>query len=164
MKKQNETPRYATLLYSVRRELDLSIAEYFYLDMVYHLSHNEKGYCYKSLENIAEDMGISNIGVMKLRDRLTDRGLLIVKRGNKVRTSEKYNKVIRSGELTYNKVNKTYNKVISEVKQSYNKNNNRVTKDNRGLKSKNKERIKEALKTGNWELLKKHDTSLWITL
>lgn len=154
MKRQDETPRYATLLYSVRKELGISITEYFYLDMIYHLSHNEKGYCYKSLDSIATDMGISNIGVMKIRDRLTDKGLLIVKRGNKVRTSEKYNKVIRSGDTTYNKVNKTYNKVISEVKQSYTKNNNRITiekeinkeKDFRGLHSPNKEKIRYMLK------------------
>ena len=154
-KQENETPLYATLLYEVRKKLELSIGEYFYLDMVYHLSHNENGYCYKSLENIGDDMGITSIGVMKLRDRLEKRGLLVVKAGNKVRTSEKYNKVIRSGESPYNKVNKTYNKVIVDTKQSYNKNNNRITldkgiekiEDHRGKPSPAKERLREMLKT-----------------
>jgi len=147
MKQENERPLYATLLYSVRNNLGISIAEYFYLDMVYHLSKNPKGYCYKSLEAIGKDMGISSIAVMKMRNRLKEKELVVVKRGNKVATSEKYNKVIRSGdssEKTYNKVSKTYNKVIVDTKQSYNKNNNEINKDNRDLKGKGYKAFQQA--------------------
>lgn len=129
MKQQNETPLYATLLYSVRKRLGISIAEYFYLDMVYHLSKNEKGWCYKSLDAIGEDMGISRIGVVKLRNRLIERKLIKKNIKGYVKTTEIYNKVIRGGDTTYNFVTKPYNKVYPSVKQSIPKNNNRITKD-----------------------------------
>lgn len=158
MKKQNETPRYATLLYSVRKELDISLNEYFYLDMVYHLSY--KGWCYKSLANCADDMGITKQGLILIRKKLIDRGLLKTNLRGHSKVTSKYtsvavNKVYQHNEMAVKKVYGAVKKVYPSGKQSYNKNNNRVTKDNRGLKSKNKERIKEALKTGNWELLKK---------
>lgn len=129
MKQQNESPLYATLLYSVRKELDISIAEYFYLDMVYHLSHDS--WCYKSLENIGNDMGISRIGVVKLRDRLINKGLIKKNIKGYVKTTDAYNKVIRTDNLAYNKVTKPYNKVYPSVKQSIPKNNNRITKNNK---------------------------------
>lgn len=126
---EQTVPKYATLLYEVRKQLDISIAEYFYLDMVYHLSHD--GWCYKSYDNIAEDMGISRIGVMKMRDRLTDRGLLIHRGGNKVKTSVIYNKVIQVDKKTYNKVTPRITKLYPNSKQSYMKNNNESNKEKR---------------------------------
>lgn len=152
MKQQNQSPKYATLLYEVRKRLDISIAEYFYLDMVYHLSHD--GWCYKSLDNIGDDMGLSRIGVVKLRDRLIKKGLIKKNIKGHVKTGEAYNLVIRSDDSAYNKVTKPYNKVYPSVKQSIPKNNNRITienrdfekEDNRGAFSPAKERVRDMLK------------------
>ena len=129
MNNKNQTPLYATLLYDVRKRLGISIAEYFYLDMVYHLSHD--GWCYKSLDSIGEDMGISRIGVVKLRDRLIDKGLVKKNIRGHVKTTDTYNKVIRTDNSAYNKVTNSYNKVYPSVKQSIPKNNNRITKNNK---------------------------------
>ena len=129
MKQQNESPLYATLLYSVRKELDISIAEYFYLDMVYHLSHD--GWCYKSLESIARDMGISKRGVMKMRDRLIHKKLLKKNIKGYVKTDVAYNLVHRTPNNAVNKVPLSVNKVHPSGEQSSTKNNNRITKNNK---------------------------------
>lgn len=134
MENQNNiTNNYAMLLYSVRKELGISIGEYFYLEMIYHLSHS--GWCYKSLENIADDMGITKMGLMKLRDRLIDRGLVVKNDKGWVKPSAEYvekahfvavNKVSKSVNKVYNSVNKVY----PDGKQSLPKINNRLIKNN----------------------------------
>lgn len=134
MRKQNETPLYATLHYGVRKLLDISIAEYYYLDMVYHLSHNDRGYCYKSLESIAEDMGITKTGVVKLRDRLISRELIKKNIKGYVKTTEMYNSVIRNGERTYNLVSNRTTKLHAAVQLSGTKNNSKNNKENGAVK------------------------------
>lgn len=129
---KDSIPKYATLLYDVRKTLDISIAEYFYLDMVWHLSHS--GWCYKSLESVAEDMGISKNGVIKMRDRLIKRGLLKKSVKGYVKTTEMYHKVVqheKNDEKLYHKVDKMYHKVVRSVPLSSTKNNNRITKNNK---------------------------------
>lgn len=126
---ENIKPKYATLQYAVLKDLDISINEYFYLDMVWYLSRT--GWCNKSLENIASDMNISKIGVMKLRNRLIDRGFLEKNRKGYVKTTDMYNKVYLTNDGAYNKVTKSYNKVYSGGKQSIPKNNNRITENNK---------------------------------
>ena len=134
-KSKNETPLYATLLYDVIRELDISIAEYFYLDMVYHLSHS--GWCYKSLDSIARDMNMAKSGVVKLRDRLIGKKLIKKSIKGHVKTTDMYHKVIRSDSSTYHKVNKPYYKVERNVPLSDTKNNNRITRDKEAYKKEN---------------------------
>lgn len=119
------TPRYATLLYDVLQKLDISIAEYFYLDMVYHLSHD--GWCFKSLSSIAHDMKMERTGIVKLRDRLIEKELIKKNIKGHVKTTVMYDKVIRSDKPAYDKVTKPYDKVNSTVRLSHTKNNNRIT-------------------------------------
>lgn len=152
MKNQNETPLYATLLYEVRKKLDITWIEYVYLDMVYHLS--KEGWCYKSLDNCGKDLGLDRSNVFRMRKRLIEKGLLKKNIKGYVKTTVVYAKCIRSDDKVYAKRTNSYAKRDYSVVKTHTKNNNRVTKDNRGLKSKNKEKIKEALKTGNWSLLK----------
>ncbi len=123
-----ESPRYSTILYEVREKLDVSLAEYVYLDMVHQLSHQR--WCTKTLTNIGKDMGVSRIGVFKLNKRLLDRGYIEKNKAGHVRTTEVYNKVILDAKEPYNKVTESLNKVIPAVKQSYTKNYNRITKNN----------------------------------
>lgn len=154
MKQQTVVPKFAHLQYQVLYDLDISIAEYFLLDMIYQLSR--VGWCNKKLENIAYDMNITKRGVIVMRNRLIERGLLIKGRANRLKTSEKVNKVYfiddkatQKSELYSKKVNKVHPKSEQSVSKTSVENNKRLTKNNKGKYSENKERIREALKTGN---------------
>ena len=161
MKHQYETPLYATLLYEVRKQLDISWLEYVYLDMVYHLSKD--GWCYKSIDNSALDMGISRVGLIKMRKRLIDKKLLVKNIKGYVKTSVIVNKVYRNDPEAVNLVTKPVNKVYSTGKQSLPKNNNRITiynkdfknVDYRGSESDNKEKLRLAIKSGDFSMFKK---------
>lgn len=76
MKQDNQKPRYSTVHYGVRQQLGLTWAEYILLDMVYHLSA-KYGYCNMSRGALAENLGISRMGLHKIISRLTDRELLV---------------------------------------------------------------------------------------
>lgn len=128
-RKQIETPLYATLLYGVRKELDITIAEYYYIDMVYHLSRNEKGWCYKSLESIADDMGMSKNGVVKMRNRLIERGFIKKSIKGYTKTTEMYHSVVRGDNKAYNSVTKRTTKYTSAVQLSGTKNNKENNKE-----------------------------------
>jgi len=90
-KEQNETPLYATLLYGVRKQLNISINEYFYLDMVHKLSYQR--WCSKSLESCAEDMGITRRGLINLKNRMIERELIEKNVRGHVRVTPKYIRV-----------------------------------------------------------------------
>lgn len=107
------TPLYATLLYGVIKELDLSIAEYFYLDMVHKLSYQR--WCIKSLANCAYDMNISKFGLLKMRDRLLSTDLLEKNAKGHLRVTEKYT------EVAVNKVDQFAKRSANKVAQSANK-------------------------------------------
>lgn len=99
MAKSQTVNKYAHLEYRVLHELDISINEYWYLDMVYQLSRD--GWCYKSLQSIADDMKLSKQGVVKMRDRLIQRGLIKKNIKGHVKTEVAYNSVYRLDEVTY---------------------------------------------------------------
>ena len=130
-------PRFAHLEYRVLHELNISIAEYFLLDMIYHISGNGTRYAQKKLENIAFDMNISKRGVIIMRDRLIEKGLLLKGSGNKLRTSEKMHKVhfIEESELQKvhkvpKKVHKVQLKSAHYVSKTPVENNSRLTENN----------------------------------
>lgn len=132
-------PKYAHLEYQVLHDLDISISEYFLLDMIYRLSR--MGWCNKKLENIAYDMKITKLGVTKMRNRLIDRGYLQKGIGNRLRTSEKVNKVylldedeLGKNKLSYEKVNKVYPKSKQSIAKTPVENNKRITKNSEGYK------------------------------
>ena len=86
-------PKFAHLQYQVLHELEISINEYFMLDMIHHLSGGGKHWCNKKLDNIAFDMRLSKRGVTDIRNRLVERGLLIKGIRNKLKTSVKVQKM-----------------------------------------------------------------------
>lgn len=124
--------KFAYLQYDVLHELEISIPEYWYLDMVFQLSRF--GWCNKKLDNVAEDMRMSKRGVMKLRDRLIEKELLLKGVGNRVRTSEKVNKVYfsdkvyKKSEQSSKKVNKVHSKSEQSIAKTSVENNKRLTK------------------------------------
>lgn len=123
----SELPRYATLMYDVRKALDITWTEYVYLDMVYHLSHD--GWCYKSLDNVGEDLGLDRSNVYRMRNRLIERGLLKKNARGHVKTTDAYAKRIRTDEGAYAKRDKPYAKRDSAVVKTHTKNNNRTTEN-----------------------------------
>lgn len=131
---KDEVPLYATLLYDVRKALDISWSEYVYLDMVQKLTINQR-WCSKSLENTAIDLGITKMGVLKLRKRMVAKGLIELNEKGHPKVTKKYinvavNKVDYKPQKSVNKVYESVNKVYSNGKLSLSKNNNRVTKNN----------------------------------
>lgn len=132
MKQQTARPRFATLQYEVLKELDITVAEYFYLDMVYYLSRD--GWCYKSLESIADDMNMSKPGIVRLRDRLIEKGLINKDRKGRVRSSVMYNKVFLQENRSTTKLvqrNTKYNEsVIQSSTKNYIENNKEKRNDN----------------------------------
>lgn len=150
--KQNETPKYATLFYDVRKELDINWTEYVYLDMVYHLSHD--GWCFKSLDNTGIDLGLDRSNVYRMRNRLIKKGLIKKNIRGHVKTTVVYAKRIRTLNVAYANRTEPYAKRNNSVVKTHTKNNNRNTLENRGKYSKNKERIRQAIKERNLSLLK----------
>ena len=126
-------PKYAHLQYETLHELEISITEYWYLDMVYQLSR--QGVCYKSLDNIAQDMRMTKNGVAKMRDRLTEKGLLIHRGNNRVSTSVKYNSVYFLDKPAYNSVTNRTTEYTSGVQLSIPKNNNKINIEKRSCNS-----------------------------
>ena len=157
---KNLVPKYAHLEYRVLHDMEISISEYFLLDMIFRLSGNGHYWCNKKLDNIAFDMKITKRGVQKLRDRLIERGLLIKGVGNRLKTSDKWNKVHYLEESQLQKVNKVHpkwNKVHPKVEQSSSKtpveNNKRLTldyseneKEENNAYSERKQKVRDMLK------------------
>lgn len=137
--------KYAHLEYETLHRLEISINEYWLLDMVYQLSRD--GWCYKSLSSIAADMRLTKNGVVKMRDRLIERDLLKKNRKGHLKTGVAYNSVYRLPEKSYNLVTNRTTKYNDSVQLSgtknNNKNNNRNSKkDFRGEYSEVKEQLR----------------------
>lgn len=134
--KKAVVPKYAHLEYRVLHELDISITEYFLLDMVYRLSRS--GWCNKKLENIAFDMRLSRRAVIDNRNRLIERKLLIKGIGNRLKTSEKVQKVylldeselIKSADSS-KKVQMLHLESADNVSKTDTRLTNRITKSNK---------------------------------
>jgi predicted transcriptional regulator len=127
MKQQTETPLYATVFYHIRKQLDLNWNEYIYLDMVYHLSKD--GWCYKSLDNIADDLGMVKSGVQKMRNRLIEKGLLKKNIKGHVKTTVTYHSVLQSPKLGTTQETKRTTQYYAAVPLSTTKNNNKNNKE-----------------------------------
>ena len=69
-------PRFTVVLHDIRQQYKISSNEYVIMDSVYILSRNT-GRCEASREYLAKFLGITKVGVIKLIDRLVEKGLLI---------------------------------------------------------------------------------------
>jgi hypothetical protein len=136
MAKKPLVPKYAHLEYQVLHELEVSIPEYFLLDMVYRLSRN--GWCNKKLDSIAFDMRMTRRGVIVMRDRLIARRLLKKGIGNRLATTEKVNSVyfLDEDELAKSALSsKKVHSVHPKSALSFPKNNKRVTENSEASES-----------------------------
>lgn len=132
MNANSVTPKYAVLHYDVQKKLNISWTEYIYLDMIYHLSYD--GWCIKSLENCAKDLGVTKRGLIKIKNRLQERGLIRKNPHGHLKVTRQYvdvavNSVHRTPNMVVNKVPKPVNSVHSVGELSSPKNNNRNTLD-----------------------------------
>jgi hypothetical protein len=132
MKDQKARPNFATVRYDVREKLGIEWTEYIYLDMVKSLSYH--GWCYKSLDSCATDLGMTKRGVSKMKERLLERGLLRRNIRGHLKVTEKYTGVAVNsvpqalhvgGELS----SKSVNSVPKIGELSSTKNNKRITLD-----------------------------------
>jgi hypothetical protein len=94
---QPEVPRYSTILFDVRKKLEISINEYVLLDMVYKLSF-KTGYCFKSPRLIADDLGLKKRATNYMISRLIERGLLERLTPQTMRVTDNYIREINSGQ------------------------------------------------------------------
>lgn len=99
-------------------------------------------------------MRLTKNGVVKLRDRLIERGLVLKDKKGRLKTSVMYNSVYLVSPKSYNSVQNRTTEYNGAVQLSGTKNNNKNNKDNKGQFSNNKERIKQALKSGKLSLLR----------
>jgi hypothetical protein len=146
MKQQNQVPKFAHLNYQVLHDLEISINEYFLMDMIFHLSGNGRYWCNKKLENIAFDMRMSKRGATGVRDRLIEKKLLLKGIGNKLRTSEKVHKVyfldeseLQKSALSAKKMQKVHPKSAESVAKTPVENNRRLTLEKKDVISEGSE-------------------------
>lgn len=145
MGKSQTVNKYAHLEYRVLHELDISINEYWLLDMVYQLSRD--GWCYKSLNSIATDMRLHKNGVVKMRDRLIKRKLLKKNIKGHLKTEVAYHSVYRLDKETYYSVTNRTTKCVDAVPLSSTKNNNEnnLEIEDKSLAEVAKNRIRQTL-------------------
>lgn len=74
------TLRHTIIWHKFRRHYGLSCDEYALCDMVYHLSKSDAsdvpGWCYKTKEKMAEELGISKQGLLNMVKRMVDQGFV----------------------------------------------------------------------------------------
>ena len=111
---------YTNIQHQFRKANDLTCNEYVLCDMIYFLCTNEKnssgGWSYAKRETIASDLGLSKQGVLKLIERLVEKGFLVKHPETKfLKTTEKWanayfepsvNKVYRHGKQSLPEVGK----------------------------------------------------------
>ena len=106
---------YTNIQHNFRKKHNLSCNEYVLLDMIYVLHTNPDNkldnWCYMSKNNLAKEIGISKMGLMKMIDRLVVDGFIIKNDATKhLRTTEKWwsNYVDNQGKESLPMVNKVY--------------------------------------------------------
>lgn len=72
--------KYTTVNHQFRKDNGLSLNEYCFCDMIYHLSVNPEnrvtGWCYMSRETMANELGISKQAIIAMIERLITKGFI----------------------------------------------------------------------------------------
>lgn len=126
--------RYCTIRIPALKTLDISVAEFAFLDIIYHLQVSLKnrnpGWSNAKLDFYADSLNISRRGIQKMKKRLTDRGLIHLHETNQIAMKvdllfeeiaiEGVNKVQVRGEQSVPRgVNKVYPKGEQSVPPTY---------------------------------------------
>jgi CRP-like cAMP-binding protein len=82
MEKEQERPRFTSILHNAREKLGLSLLEYCVADSIYILCNNpdrdirKLGWCYASKEYLGKFIGITDRAVYKIINRLIKKGII----------------------------------------------------------------------------------------
>lgn len=98
--------KYTTILYDVKKELEVSLIEYIYLDTVYHLQA-KTGWAFALSNFYCERMDITDRQLRRLKGSLVERGLLEIQpqtKDRKVRVTEKYLDILQADKMSVQKV------------------------------------------------------------
>lgn len=139
---KTESPKYTTVIHSVRIELDLSLNEYCLADIIYNLSNNPSsrfsGWCYASKETLSKFLGVTSRTVFEMIERLISKDLIQKENDTKwLKTTSKWYELVVLEKLkikptTYEETAQPMKKVHSTYEEtsyptyeesSYNKNN-----------------------------------------
>lgn len=85
--------RYSTIITKVKEELGLTLREYVFLDIVYHLQV-KNGWCYAKSDYFGNLLDVGDREIRKIRLKLVGMGLLIMSENynsNEIKTTEKWN-------------------------------------------------------------------------
>lgn len=90
--------KFTNIQHEWRRSQGLSCTEYVLCDMIYHLSRSESSqvpnWCYMSRNVMAEEIGITKQGLIKMLERLIEKGLIIKNQVTKhLKTTEEWQQV-----------------------------------------------------------------------
>lgn len=88
---------YTTIIHPIRKALNLSIREYVILDMIFHLSNNEKygGWCIMSKKKMADITDLSESTIKRILNTLEDKDLIKRdKKTNYIKTKDNFNELI----------------------------------------------------------------------
>lgn len=87
---------YTTIIHPLRKALCLSLTEYIILDMIYHLSHNEKygGWCIASKAQLSEWSDLSLATVKRHITTLYEKDLVTKNERGWLKTKDSYNEMI----------------------------------------------------------------------
>ena len=130
--------KYSTIDYQVLKELDVSPNELAYIDMVYYLSRSGTEWCYKSLQEIANDLNLSKSTIKNMRDRLLEKEILVrndigyVKPTEIVHKSYSVQKMHDRANFNPDRAKSARNRAKFDTDRAKftPKNNNRITKNN----------------------------------
>lgn len=121
----------------------LSCNEYVLCDMIYFLCTNEKnssgGWSYAKRETLADDLGLSKQGVLKMIEKLIERGFLIKHPDTKfLRTTEMWSEVYFQNGPSVNKVYSAGKQSLPEAGKQSLPNNNNINNNNNTIKENDK--------------------------
>lgn len=122
---------YTNIQHVFRKTNGLSCNEYVLCDMIYFLSTSPQntagGWCYSKRETLAEDLGITKQGVLKMIEKLIEKGFIIKHDVTKfLRTTERWNMVYFENVPSVNKVYPIGKQSLPDVGKQSLPNNNTI--------------------------------------
>lgn len=125
----DKKPRYTFIQHGIRERYKISANEYIIMDSVYKLSRHT-GRCESSREYLAKFLGITKQGVIKLIDRLEEKGILEKDEEGKLKVSIQWeDETVFNGKQSLPKAKKSGKQSLQNGKQSLPNNKYIISKD-----------------------------------
>lgn len=94
--------KYTTILYDVKKELGVTLAEYVYLDTVYHLQI-KSGFAFASSAFYCERMDITDRQLRRVKGAMVERGYLEIipnTKDRKVKVTDRFLEIIQADKMS----------------------------------------------------------------